>query len=424
MNENPFNFSKPVRGDNFFNREKEVDTAMGFLKKLQSFSIVGERRIGKTSFLDYILSEDVLKEYNIDPDAYILVYFNMGNLYDINKKIFIEAIVKKIEKQTKIKIKSIDIFEKFSVLVDKLAPNGKNLVIALDEVEIIEPILDVNFSHWLRAIFQRQNAMAITASQKTVGGIDPNSLSSPLFNIFGNLFLGLFEREETENMIKGMFQRGEINLKKDEIDFLADLSGGNPYLIQFLGFHYYEKRINNRVMKSKFRDEMLYHLEDQFNGYWNHLTEKEREFLSKITKSENDRLAYILERKGFLISKEGKMGMFSPLFEKFVETKIQSNDLQPETKVKKEEVKKLEEKKEKFSFAALMAISALFIAILLSISTLMDYISKSIPKTIIIFLIAFIIFFILIVPLLYLLKNRFKCFLKSWLKYFPRRRSK
>jgi hypothetical protein len=336
MYENPFNFSKPARAKDFYNRNVGTEQAFGFIRKLQSFSIVGERRLGKTSLMEHILSEDVFRGHDIDSKKHVIIYLNMSDLVKITKETLIGTIVERIGKETKTEIESADIFEKFDVSLRKLALNGKNLIIALDEFETIESILDDHFSHWLRAIFQRPYYMLITASQKTVGGIEPSSMGSPLFNIFGNLFLGLFTREETENMVREMFKRGNEELDEAAISFLADLSGGNPYLIQLLGFHYYEeRRTNKEVDGDKFEDKMLDHLEDQFRGYWRHLSDEEKNFLLKIEDQSDDRVGYVLERKGYLVKKEGKLRIFSPLFKRFVETENSSNDLQLEAKVEK-----------------------------------------------------------------------------------------
>ncbi len=408
MNGNPFIFGRPVTGENFCNREEEIETAIGFLKNLQSFSIVGERRTGKTSFLIHILSEEILKEHRIDPEKYIIVHINMGGLYEITKEGFIAAIVERIEKQAQIDLESENVFDKLKAYAEKLASNGKNLVIALDEFEAIKPILDENFSHWLRFIFQSQNVMAITASQTTVGNLKKTEdMISPLFNIFGNLFLRVFSRIETENMIKKMFQRGKMQLKRKEISFLTDLSGGNPYLVQLVGHYYYEeKKKNKEIAPEKFQDSMLHQAKNQFEGYWNHLVEDERECLLH-SESRDDVICYNLEKKGYLIKENGEWKVFSKLFERFLH-------------MKKEEMG-IKEKKEKYPFTTLMAISAIVISIVLSISIFMDFILKPIPNAFIAIIIIIIIIFALVIPLLYLLKNVLKHHLKSWLKYLLRR---
>jgi hypothetical protein len=325
VNTNPFNFGRPVKGKDFYNRKEEIETAFGFLKSLHSFSIVGERKIGKTSFLLHVFSKETLEEYGIDPEEYVIIHLNIASLHELTKQLLIKTIVEKIAEEAQIKMGSrnilddIDVFDRFKAYVEKLASNNRYLVIAFDEFETITPILDDHFSHWLRYIFQRSNVAAITASHKTVQELKELGGSvSPLFNIFGNLFLGLFTREETENMVREMFKRGKMKIQEREICSLVDLSGGNPYLVQLLGFYYYKERKANGGIDDEFKKRISYQARDQFEGYWKHLNDGEREFLFRSETSSNDRVAYVLERKGFLIKEEGEWKIFSPLFKEFV----------------------------------------------------------------------------------------------------------
>jgi len=313
MNKNPFIFGKPIKSDQFYDREEEIETAIGFIKSLQSFSVVGERRIGKTSFLKYLLSRETLADHGIDPEQYVAVYCATDSLYEIEKDMLIMTIVEKIEEHIQTEVECADVFDKLRALVENLASNDKNLIIALDELEIIAPLLD-DFSYWLRFIFQSSNVVAITASQTTVGELSPDSAASPLFNIFGNLTLGLFSREQTEDMINSMFRKGGKKLRKSEISLLADLSGGNPYLIQLLGFFYYNKKMD----RDEFIRKMLDQANDMLESYWNHLSEEEKEFLLSIEASNNDRIAYTLEKKGFIIKEGKKWRIFSDLFKEFL----------------------------------------------------------------------------------------------------------
>ena len=323
MSENPFIFGKPVSRENFYNRKDEVEMATGFLKRLQNFSVVGERRIGKTSFLEYVLSQDVLQAYGIDPENHILVYLSLNGLYGISRELLISAIVKQITEQTQVETDSPNIFDTLKAHIRKLALDGKNLVIALDEFECIAPILDSDFSYWLRFIFQEQNVVAITSSQTTVRELETSGgTASPLFNIFGNIFLGLFLRKETENMIKKMFQKGGVALEEEEITFLADLSGGNPYFIQLIGHYYYqEKKKNRKIIHEKFKESIIPHTNDQFESYWKHLTKEEKKFLVQTESSQDDLIGAILKRKGILFRKEDRWKIFSSLFQEFVNSK-------------------------------------------------------------------------------------------------------
>ena len=154
MSKNPFLFGKRVEKENFYNRKKEIEEAIGYLKVLQNFSIIGEESIGKSSFLNYVLSREILEKHGIDSQTYIIVYIEIGSLHEINRNALINAIVAEISQQSHIEIKSENILDILKVCVEKLALDGRNLVIALDEFEATEHILDNDFSRWLKYIFQ------------------------------------------------------------------------------------------------------------------------------------------------------------------------------------------------------------------------------------------------------------------------------
>jgi hypothetical protein len=265
MSRNPFNFSRPARCEDFYNREKEIDLASGFLRELQSFSIIGEGRIGRTSFLTHILSRTTIEKQGMDSEKYFLIHFTKGSPHQITKDALVESLVKKIEEQIQYEIEAKDVFEKLLVYMDRLISDDKKIVIAFDDFEILEPVLDAHFSHWLRSIFQKQNVMAITAGQKTVKELEKRGAkTSPLYNIFANLKLGLFPRTETEKMIQDMFLKGGMELTEEEISFLADLSGGYPSLIQLVGHYYYrEKKAKVEINHAKFKGRMLYYIKNQ-----------------------------------------------------------------------------------------------------------------------------------------------------------------
>jgi hypothetical protein len=54
LSNNPYNYNLPVNPDMFFGRQKDVQTLVQHLAKLDkgdSFALVGGRRMGKTSLL-------------------------------------------------------------------------------------------------------------------------------------------------------------------------------------------------------------------------------------------------------------------------------------------------------------------------------------------------------------------------------------
>jgi len=327
MNRNPFCFDRPALGEDFYDRKGKIEEAVGLIKKPHCFSIIGEEGIGKTSFLKRIISKEVLETYGIDLEQYILVYFNIGKLHRVTEEKFVEAIYRKLSEYCDSEIESKDLFEEFTHLLDRLTSDGKKVVIALDEFENAKSILGGDFSHWLRNAFQKQNVMAITASHRTVAELEePQSKWSPLFNIFINLSLGFFKEEESQKMITEMFGKRGLSLSTEEISFLKELSGGNPYLIQLLGNYFYKKKKKETEIDfQRFKNEMLYRAKDHFEWCWNSLRDEERRCIEKVRKGDCDFDSQVenkMKERGYLVEKDNKLYLFSELFLLFVDEKM------------------------------------------------------------------------------------------------------
>src|SRR5712691_6851581 len=77
MIDNPFDFGNPISDPkHFFGRGREVDNVFSRLRNagFGSSSIVGERRMGKTSLLNYLMHPNVRHSQRLDSDKYLFVY--------------------------------------------------------------------------------------------------------------------------------------------------------------------------------------------------------------------------------------------------------------------------------------------------------------------------------------------------------------
>lgn len=66
----------------FFGREDLLEEVFRWLSKPtpQSCSVVGQRKIGKTSFLKHLRRPSTLRRYGLQPEDYFFVYFNFEGL--------------------------------------------------------------------------------------------------------------------------------------------------------------------------------------------------------------------------------------------------------------------------------------------------------------------------------------------------------
>jgi hypothetical protein len=363
----PFNVGKPVKGKNFYNRDSDIKKAIEYIKGNQCFSVTGERRIGKSSLLNHLLSEHIMKNYDLNPNDYIPIYINISKIQG-SEIDFLNTIIHRLKDHVSIEIDPDEnliekeemrkLFEKY---VDHFSSLKKVIILALDEFEMALQSYDNNFQYWLRAILQeKERIIAIIATHEFLRHDIISQYASPLYNIFVNLQLGLFSEEESRIMIIDLFNKGMIELEEVEISQLYQLSGGNPYFIQLIGMQYYQrKRQESKINFKKFKNNMTIETEKQFENYWNNLNRNEQNYLKNLVSGNiqsNNYIENILQKRGFIDGDK----VFSDLFVEFINNKINCENNEKEGIFIK--IKKIFSKKVlKYLFFSFIIISALII---------------------------------------------------------------
>ena len=85
MGGNPFTYGNPISDPRrFFGRAREVQQIFGRLRneEFESSSVVGERRIGKTSLLNYLADPGVRAAHGLEPERYAFVYVDLQMVND------------------------------------------------------------------------------------------------------------------------------------------------------------------------------------------------------------------------------------------------------------------------------------------------------------------------------------------------------
>ena len=86
MTSNPFTFGNPIREPSrFYGRSEDLRQIVNRLRSSahESTSVVGERRIGKTSLLKHLDTSEVAVELGLAPEEYCMVYIDFQGLTDI-----------------------------------------------------------------------------------------------------------------------------------------------------------------------------------------------------------------------------------------------------------------------------------------------------------------------------------------------------
>ncbi len=301
--DNPFIFRGPVHDlEMFFGRTHELNEIAAFLRGNQSVSIVGPRKIGKTSLLFHLMRPEAWPSLGLGEDI-LFVYMDCevlgeGEHSEILAQFAGEisvalderdlppepALEKAMDKPSRLS---------FEGAIRKLNRRGLRVVLILDEFERLSTnaSLDVNFFNALRSAAGRYKLAFLTGSaspliQLTYSGKSQEILSSPFFNIFAPLFLGLFPEKEARQLIREPAQTAEAPFAPAAEDFLYDLVGGHPLALQvacFHAFHELDDAAFDELKQSEIERATALELSPHFQYYWRNLTAREQHTLRQLS---------------------------------------------------------------------------------------------------------------------------------------------
>ena len=98
--ENPFFHRGPIRDPVYFHdRRLEAKHALRMLSNGQSVSVIGPRKIGKTSFLFHLCRPEVMLEHGLDPAHCICVYINCEDLGRLGQQALYALLAGEIAEQ-------------------------------------------------------------------------------------------------------------------------------------------------------------------------------------------------------------------------------------------------------------------------------------------------------------------------------------
>ena len=336
---NPFQAKPVVPSDMFFGRKKEIERLFSDIASHANISLVGERKIGKTSFLKFLChlkKSSHTQEATIlrDPDKFEFYYLDMSTIPDISSwdEFFKEVLkginVVKVENQTN-NNNWYDTFKNW------LTNSPKYIVLLLDEFDSIvsNPIFDNNFFSAFRglAYLGEYNLSLVTSSVRPLGELCHSEIQrSPFFNIFYPMRLGSFTAEETFELIQSPFFKAGIHLNPAELNFIIENGGHFPFFVSRICYHLYNRKIQwqkESQNNEKIIDMVLKDFEDDaeqhFTYAWKYLPDEEKRVLLTLSfqeklQSEEETIIKSLKTKGYLLDQNSDRRVFSSTFAKFI----------------------------------------------------------------------------------------------------------
>jgi hypothetical protein len=242
---NPFYYGGHVNPEQFVGRKAELQRIFAGLEvahtgQMQSFSVVGSRRIGKSSLLFYLTNK--YSRYLAQPANYRFAYVDLQDalcktMDGLLRKILLEFKVVSLPKPLTLAKWQDEIF--------KLKTGGSFPVICLDEFEDLSHKADV-FGHDLYDCWRHlisENAMAfVTASKTSMIDLKVESgHTSSFFNVFTYLPLGELADDEARELIA----RGadcDYPFTPTEQNEAWRLADNHPYKLQLVGNLLYQAK--------------------------------------------------------------------------------------------------------------------------------------------------------------------------------------
>ncbi|MBX3060109.1 MAG: protein kinase [Anaerolineae bacterium] len=339
--DNPF-FNRQRIGDPayFYGRTQSVENLYSAIATRQSRSIVGERKMGKSSLLTFISSPDTLRQHGFDPTQFVFIYMDLEGMSNIGYDEFWPELLDQMalalpESQAELKAQAESLslqadarFMQVRRLLRRVERAGLRVVLMLDEFESLatNAAFDASFYGELRSLAGELGVTYITTSKRGLYDLTyqyADTLSSPFFNIFSEERLNLLPREEAVELLCGLSGKGDHRpFTEKEIEFCLDHAGRHPFFLQVIGSYLFAARtepIPDAEVEALVLRRFLAEAEDHYRYLWRQLDEVEQASLRHLHTADTDTRRLMQERALVELTNEGRLRPFSRSFSEFIQ---------------------------------------------------------------------------------------------------------
>ncbi len=249
--DNPFFHRGAIRKAGFFHgRSAAIEQILGLLRNGQSVSLIGPRRIGKSSLLIHLCRPEVREPFRLGPDRALFMLLDCQELggsppeevYETLHSALLEAA-----ENAGVQISDDGrpgTYRALDRALNQISGQNLTVVVLMDEFELLaaNEHLTPYFFARLRGLTTKYGLAYLTASQRPLFAItaEEEILSSPFFNIFVTLPLGLFDEAEARSLLDTRLQGCEISFSEALIDHLLFLVGPHPFFLHVAGYHAFQ----------------------------------------------------------------------------------------------------------------------------------------------------------------------------------------
>jgi hypothetical protein len=314
--QNPYVCGSSLRGNSavFYGRRRELEGTLSVLRnpeKPGDISILGERRIGKSSLLNQIY-QALAAEPNV-----VSIYTTMQNWSIDSQATFFTQLHQVICDALKIQPSStVDDYARFRDFILDYAKKGYRFVLMIDEFERMtgNKYFDAQFFSNMRTLSNNGDYKFgyVLASRQPLQDICEQGKieESGFYNIFGTShLLGLLDQKEAAQLIQEPMQRS-LGYHFEQSQEIFNYAGYHPAFIQIVASEYWIARHHGFAVNRAAFERVL---QGHYQYLWQHRTETERKLLLKIAKHEIPKNNATLEK----LRQRGLVGADNQLFARF-----------------------------------------------------------------------------------------------------------
>jgi hypothetical protein len=296
---NPFLNRKVIRDPTaFHDRQLELGDIYSLVASMQTCSVVGPRRIGKSSLLYQLTLPQRYQAYLPEPEKYLFTYLDLQELAGLGPDDFFLTIVNRLQRLGSDKLRldpeKYGSLGGFRRLLADITESGLRLVVCCDEFEMLSKnaLFGVDFFTSLRGLSSNYNFVLITASRTSLFELCHigNLQTSEFWNIFIEKRLGLMPEKSCRDMIRESFISTGNDVTPEEIDFLLDVAGPHPFFLQIAAAFLFEQKTSGEaVVMGAVSDKYYQEAHRHFVYSLQQISEKSREALIDMAASPKPR---------------------------------------------------------------------------------------------------------------------------------------
>jgi DNA-binding SARP family transcriptional activator len=310
---------------NFVGRKAEQREIFNRLGMMQSCSIVGPRRIGKSSLLYYLTQPVIYQQHLPDAGQYIFAFVDLQELAGAGPEDFFAVVVERLTRTSGGRLAAdpepTNTPAGFRRFLARATESGLKLALGCDEFEGVSdnPRFTADFFTYLRGLCSNYNLALITASQASLfdlchrGGIQ----TSQFWNIFTEQSVGLMPEQETQTILS------HPAFTNEDRALIQRLAGPHPFFLQIAAYHVFEARVNNGQLETAAIEERFFADSQRHYAYaWEHLDEAERRILTTLARAEpltpDESRFHSLRRKALMLGRPESPALISAGWRRFI----------------------------------------------------------------------------------------------------------